>query len=52
MWNIIRAQDVIATIKTFLSYNKEDKEKQKLILSMGATLLGVSVAGLLEVIKE
>ena len=51
MRNFIRAADVIATIRTFLGYNKEDKEKLELILNMGATLLGVSVKRLLEIIK-
>ena len=51
MRNLIRAEDVIATIRTFLDYNKADKEKAELILTMGATLLGVSVRKLLEVIK-
>lgn len=51
MNRFIVAEDVIGVIKNFLFYNEGDEATEMLVLAIGATILGVSVDRLLEIIK-
>ena len=46
----IEPEDIIETVKTFMSCNDGDESTECLILAMGADILGISVDKLIELI--
>lgn len=51
MNKVVVAEDVVETIKSFLSYNEGDETTEELILSIGAEMLDISIDTMLEMIK-
>lgn len=46
----IMSEDIIKTVKTFMSYTDGDEALERFVLAMGADILGISVDKLIELI--
>ena len=46
----VMPDDIIKTVKTFLSYTDGDEALERFVLAMGADILGISVDKLIELI--